>query len=126
MTNEQFSAGDYAIQMSELLENLIVKSGKSLPSDVKISGDTIKTWKKYTIRYFKHSPDIFLAENEFFKELNERMKVKLVKENLADFRQKNMILSKFYHMFDTLWNDYQLNFKADDILICRILSCLQY
>jgi hypothetical protein len=35
--------------MSEVVENLIVKAGKSLPKEAKIKGSTIYKWKAFTI-----------------------------------------------------------------------------
>lgn len=52
--------------MSEIVENLIVKAGKMLPEEACIEGQTIHRWKKFTNQYFKISPDVFLAENEFY------------------------------------------------------------
>lgn len=61
MQGEQFSPGEYANSMSEVVENLIVKAGKDLPDDSeRIHGEVIKEWKKFTQKYFKISPDIFL------------------------------------------------------------------
>jgi len=33
MTNQEFIPGEYANNMSEIVENLIVKAGKMLPED---------------------------------------------------------------------------------------------
>ena len=68
--------------MSEVVENLVVKCGKQMPTGM-ISGDKIQEWKKYTIQYFKISPNTFLIENEFFQSLTQNMKVQLIKENLS-------------------------------------------
>ena len=38
MTNEEFVPGEYANNMAEIVENLIVKAGKMLPDDTSISG----------------------------------------------------------------------------------------
>ena len=68
--------------MVEIVEDLIVKVGRKLPQERQIPGETITDWKKYTIRYFKYSPNAFLVENEFYNILSANMKVKVVKENL--------------------------------------------
>ena len=49
MHGDQFSPGEYANAMSEVVENLIVKAGKVLPEDSCILGEVINEWKKYTI-----------------------------------------------------------------------------
>ena len=38
LQNEMFQSGEYANSMSEVVENLIVKAGKSLPKDNRIPG----------------------------------------------------------------------------------------
>lgn len=52
MISDEVSPGDYANQMVEVVENLIVKVGRSLPLDRQIPGETITEWKRFTIRYF--------------------------------------------------------------------------
>lgn len=69
MISDSFNSADYANYMSEVLENLIVKAGKQLPKESKISGETIKKWKVFTIQYFKVSPDVYLIQNEFYQTL---------------------------------------------------------
>ena len=69
--------------MSEVVENLIVKAGKSLPEESEISGETIQKWKMYTIQYFKISPDFYLINNEFYQSLSNKMQVRLVTDSLS-------------------------------------------
>lgn len=83
MTSSEFQPGEYANLQGEVVENLIVKAGKSIPLDIKIPGQVIQSWKIDTVQYFKLSPDFYLIENEFFNELSENMKVDLVKLNLC-------------------------------------------
>ena len=45
LINDEISPGDYATQMVEVVENLIVKVGRSLPIDRQIPGETITEWK---------------------------------------------------------------------------------
>lgn len=52
MTSDEISPGEYANQMVEVVENLIVKVGKLLPSEKKIPGTVIKNWKHHTLKYF--------------------------------------------------------------------------
>ena len=84
---------------SEVVENLIVKAGKSIPLDIKIPGTVIQQWKKDTIQYFKQSPNFFLIDNEFYNELSENMKVKLFKQNLCleeEIGTEKKILGTFF------------------------------
>jgi len=41
MTSDSFNAAEYPNMMSEVVENLIVKSGKMLPKETKIPGERI-------------------------------------------------------------------------------------
>jgi hypothetical protein len=122
-----FSPGEYATAMSEVVENLIVKCGKQLPTGL-IQGDKIQEWKKYTIQYFKISPNTFLIENEFFQSLTQNMKVQLIKENLSlpYSGSEQLILPSFYKLFDIIFLDYEFGFKADDRLVCQVLASLSY
>jgi hypothetical protein len=52
MITDEISPGEYANQMVEVVENLIVKVGRQLPIDRKIPGDVIKDWRIYTLKYF--------------------------------------------------------------------------
>ena len=52
MINDEVAPNDYANQMVEVVENLIVKVGRSLPPDRQIPGEIITEWKRFTIRYF--------------------------------------------------------------------------
>ena len=56
MVSEDITAGEYANFMVEVVENLIVKVGRQLPTvndhENKISGEEINKWKNYTLRYF--------------------------------------------------------------------------
>jgi hypothetical protein len=82
LLTDEISPGEYANYMVEVMENLIVKVGRQLPPDKKIPGEVINQWRKYTLRYFQHSPNAFLAENDFYQQISENMKVKIVKNNL--------------------------------------------
>ena len=48
----------------------------------KITGDIIQDWKMYTLQYFKYSSCAFLQESQFFQNMSDHMKVKIVKGNL--------------------------------------------
>ena len=128
MHNEAFSPGEYANAMSEVVENLIVKAGKDLPDESRIPGDIIKEWKKYTIQYFKISPNIYLIENQFYNDLTENMKIQLMRDNL--FKQTNqhesMLLQTFYKNFEIFFRDEEFGFQADDKLVCQIIASLCY
>lgn len=56
MASEEIIAGEYANFMVEVVENLIVKIGRQLPTvnnkETKIPGEEINKWKNYTLRYF--------------------------------------------------------------------------
>jgi hypothetical protein len=117
METDQISPGEYANFMVEVVENLIVKVGRQLPADRKIPGEVIKEWRIYTLKYFQGSPNGFLRENEFYKEISENMKVKIVRGNL---------LPKFQEKFEVLFQDPEFGFKADDKLICMCCASLQY
>tara|TARA_B110000285_G_C15119199_1_gene616044 strand:+ start:973 stop:1131 length:159 start_codon:yes stop_codon:yes gene_type:complete len=52
MISDEISPGEYANQMVEVTENLIVKVGRQLPIDRKIPGTVIKDWRHYTLKYF--------------------------------------------------------------------------
>lgn len=64
--DDDFSAPDYAIQMVEVVENLIVKVEKILPPERKIPIDAIKEWKEYSRNFFNSSPNVFLSESQFY------------------------------------------------------------
>jgi hypothetical protein len=72
LINTELSSSDYAGIMVEAVENLIVKVSRVLPKDnesnlpLKIEGEVLNEWKKYTLKYFRSSPNAFLAESEFF------------------------------------------------------------
>lgn len=126
MINDLILPADFANNMVELVENLIVKVGKkenlilrignqkSAEGD-KISGEIIRDWKMYTLRFFKHSTCSYLQENKFYQSMSENMKVKIVKDNLKlEFQEK----------FDILFFDAEFGFKAGDKLITMIVSSL--
>lgn len=56
MASEEIIAGEYANFMVEVVENLIVKIGRQVPTvnnkETKIPGEAINKWKNYTLRYF--------------------------------------------------------------------------
>ena len=115
MGTDEIAPGEYANFMVEVVVNLIVKVGRQLPADRKIQGDVIKEWRIYTLKYFQGSPNGFLRENEFFKEISENMKVKIVRGNL---------LLKFQDRFEIVFLDPEFGFKADDKLISMICASL--
>jgi hypothetical protein len=43
----------------------------------------INKFKEYTTDYFKLSPNAFLIENEFYQDLSESLKTKLVKDYIT-------------------------------------------
>ena len=74
-------------------------------------------WKNYTLKYFQLSPNAFLAENEYYNVLPENIKVKIVKDNL---------MLQFQKRFDIFFEDPEFNFKADNRLVTKVISCLSY
>ena len=50
----------------------------------------------YAVQYFKVSPDIYLTNNEFFQNLNENLKIKLVKDNLFAKQKDPTIFAAMY------------------------------
>jgi hypothetical protein len=70
---DDFSAADYAVQMVEVVENLIVKVEKILPPERKIPIEAIKEFKEYSRNFFASSPNIFLAESKFYNQLSSSM-----------------------------------------------------
>lgn len=76
------SAPEFANQMVEVVENLIVKVENQLPPERKIPGAQIKVWKEYTQHFFNSSPNAFLADNPFYNQLSSNLQVKVVKKNL--------------------------------------------
>ena len=65
--------------MIEEVESLVVKVGMIMPQDVeKINYKVINNWKNYCLEYFKSSPNAFFVENEFFRRLPEKYKIKLL------------------------------------------------
>lgn len=121
MVSEEITAGEYANFMVEVVENLIVKVGRQLPSvnekEMKIPGEEINKWKNYTLKYFQLSPNAFLAENEFYKVLSSNMQVKIVKENL---------MLQFQERFEVFFRDDEFQFKADAKLITQVIASLSY
>jgi len=117
MLSDELSAGEYAYAMVEVVENLIVKVGRQLPPERKIPGTVINDWKNYTVKYFQHSPNIFLAQNEYYNQLSANLKVKVVKKNL---------MLPFQERFDVFFLDPEFGFKADDKLITQVIASLQY
>ena len=114
LTDEQLPS-EYANSMVEVVENLIVKVGRQLPADRKISGDVINEWKTLTNQYFTYSPNAFLVENQNYFIISEPMRTRLVKKNLMiNFQEKQ----------DVFFTDPEFGFKADDKLITRVISCL--
>lgn len=88
-----------------------------MPPEKKIPGKHILEWKQYTYKYFSQSPNAFLAENQFYKDLPANLKRKVVKDNLMlDFQKR----------FDILFRDPEFNFKADKYLITQIVASLTY
>ena len=43
----------------------------------------INKFKEYTNQYFKLSPNAFFIDNEFYQDLSERLKIKLVKDYIT-------------------------------------------
>lgn len=103
--------------MVEVLENLIVKVGRQLPSEQRVRGHVIQEWRLHTLSHFRISPNAFLSDNEFFQLLSPNMRVRVIKDNL---------LQEFQEKFDMLFCDPEFNFQADDKLITELASCLTY
>ena len=114
--------------MQEVMENLIVKCGKMLPTGIKIPGKKIDQWKKYTIQYFKKSPNSFLADNEFYQTLSEKIQIQLFYNNMCGVQvdDSSLIIPIFLQKFDIFLEDKEFGFKADEKLGKMILSSLQY
>ena len=117
MISDELSPGEYANFMVEVVENLIVKVGRQLPTGRQILGETINSWKINTLKYFQASPNAFLIENEFFRMISSSMKVKIVKNNM---------MTEFIEKFDTLFLDPEFGFKADDKLTTKLFASLSY
>jgi len=49
---DEIHPGEYANFMVEIVENLIVKASRQLPSEMKFEHHKIKEWKNYTFHYF--------------------------------------------------------------------------
>jgi hypothetical protein len=81
MINEEISSGEYAHSMTEIVENMVVKVSKLIPTKMnKIDGSEITDWKLYTVNYFKYSPNSFFEENEFFQDLPENLRKNIIEE----------------------------------------------
>lgn len=82
-------------------------------------------WRKYVLKYFHSSPFPFLQNNEYFTGLSWNLKVSLIKYYISmDAESSNHFLPTFYTKFEILFKDHELSFRADDQLICMILSSL--
>ena len=114
MINDDIMPGDYANNMSETVENLIVKVSQ-LPSTRKIKSESINNWKGYTQSYFQTSPNAFLIENQYFNMLSENTKVEVVNKNL---------LVHFVEKFEILFKDPDQGFKADAKLVTMVIASL--
>ena len=78
LSSDKIPAQEFANHMVEMIDNLIVKVGRQLPTDRKIPGKDILKWKHYTYKYFSESPNAFLAENEYYQDLPSNLKKNLV------------------------------------------------
>lgn len=117
MLKEEHMPSEHANSMVERVENLIVKVGRDLPNERKISEVVINEWKTLTNAYFSHSPNAFLIEDENYKLMSEPMRTRLIKKNL---------MIKFQEKHDVFFMDPEFGFKADDKLVARVIACLQY
>ena len=67
----------------------------------------ISSFKEYTIDYYKVSPNAFFAENEFYQDLSENLKILLVKDYLINPKVNNedLLLNQIFHTFKYLFSD---------------------
>jgi hypothetical protein len=87
----------------------------------------INNFKDYTSKYFKKSSSPFFIENEFYNDLTENIKIKLVKDYLTNpqVNDKSMILNQFLHTFEYIFIDKDNCFSADNKLITFFLASLK-
>ena len=79
MISNDISPGEYAQAMTEEIESLVVKCSRKIEDeDNKISGVVINNWKWYTMQYFKFSPNAFFYESQFYQNLSEHLKIKVI------------------------------------------------
>ena len=87
------------------MEKIIVKVSPLLSDHNKMSSKIITYFKDYTNSYAKTSPNAFFIENEFYQDLPENLKIKLVKDYIADpkVNDAGMYLNQMYHTFAYLF-----------------------
>lgn len=119
--------------MVEEFEALIVKVGRVMPPGVpKINYKILNEWKNYTLQYFKSSPNVYFIENEFFNNLSEKIKTKLILENFSvksgnksnEENLEALVMPNFVQNFDYLFEDKAYRFEGDKKLKVMILSAL--
>ena len=93
MVNDGVSPSEFAANMVDTVENLIVKVGRHLKPQSKIPGSLINKWKNYTLFYFQQSPNAFLIDNNFYDILSANMRIVVINKNLMlNFQEKFDIL----------------------------------
>jgi len=92
-----------------------------------LSSVIINNFKDYTSRYFKKSSSPFFIENEFYNDLTEGLKIRLVKDYLTNpqINDKQMFLNQFLHTFEYIFQDKDYCFSADNKLITKFLASLK-
>ena len=69
--------------MIDLIDQIIVKVSPKLSHKNQLTSHQINNFKDYTARYFKKSSSPFLIENEFYEDLTESLKTRLVRDYLT-------------------------------------------
>tara|TARA_B110000285_G_scaffold229498_1_gene294325 strand:+ start:204 stop:452 length:249 start_codon:yes stop_codon:yes gene_type:complete len=70
--------------MQDQIDRLIVKVSPLLLDQNQMNSYFINKIKDYTNHYFKVSPNAYLIDNEFYQDLTETLKIKLVKDYITD------------------------------------------
>ena len=98
------------------------------PNVPKINFEVLNEWKNYTLTYFKLSPNIYFCQNDFFNKLSEKLKTKLILDNMSSKTNtecsETLIMPNFIKNFDYLFMDDTYHFIGDKQLKVMILSSL--
>ena len=66
LISEDLAPSEYANHMVEVLENLIVRVGRQLPPEKKITAEVIEDWRLLTQGHFRTSPNAFLIDTPHY------------------------------------------------------------
>ena len=83
LLDSYISSNDFQNSMIDLIDQIVVKVSPKLDHKNQLTSVQINNFKDYTSRYFKKSSSPFLSENEFYVELTESLKGRLVKDYLT-------------------------------------------